>query len=144
MVDFIAAFLGWLDPAWVVEQFKSGFAVPFVTWTLVAITTGFALGFFVHKFGAGYMPKFLILDGMTRETAQAALDALDAGKMQPVDRYRDALMAAAQAKNSVFAFNDASPDLVGSTGSRYMLSNSWTRYLRSKRRRKKLEKIAGK
>lgn len=77
MIDLLNALLQWLNPVWVVEQFRDGDGFPFMLWTAIAATAGFALGFFVNKKLAGWVPKRTIAKGFSPEIKQAALESLD-------------------------------------------------------------------
>lgn len=127
MIDLLNALLQWLNPVWVVEQFRDGDGLPFMLWTAIAATAGFALGFFVSKKLAGWVPKCTIAKGFSPEIKQAALESLDSpGSVVIGDKF-EALVSFARSRSGVFSF--AYPiDEVGDAD-KYQLTDEWRAYL---------------
>jgi hypothetical protein len=132
MIDLLNALLQWLNPMWVVEQFRDGDGLPFMLWTAIAATAGFALGFFVNKKLAGWVPKSTIAKGFSPEIKQAALESLDSpGSVVIGDKF-EALVSFARSRSGVFSF--AYPiDEVGDAD-KYQLTDEWRAYLSKHRK----------
>lgn len=132
MIDLLKALLQWLNPVWVVEQFRDGDGLPFMLWTAIAATAGFSLGFFVNKKLAGWVPKRTIAKGFSPEIKQAALESLDSpGSVVIGDKF-EALVSFARSRSGVFSF--AYPiDEVGDAD-KYQLTDEWRAYLSKHRK----------
>lgn len=132
MIDLLNALLQWLNPVWVVEQFRDGDGLPFMLWTAIAATAGFSLGFFVNKKLAGWVPKRTIAKGFSPEIKQAALESLDSpGSVVIGDKF-EALVSFARSRSGVFSF--AYPiDEVGDAD-KYQLTDEWRAYLSKHRK----------
>ena len=132
MIDLLNALLQWLNPVWVVEQFRDGDGFPFMLWTAIAATAGFALGFFDNKKLAGWVPKRTIAKGFSPEIKQAALESLDSpGSVVIGDKF-EALVSFVRSRSGVFSF--AYPiDEVGDAD-KYQLTDEWRAYLSKHRR----------
>lgn len=132
MIDLLNALLQWLNPVWVVEQFRDGDGFPFMLWTAIAATAGFALGFFVNKKLAGWVPKHAIAKGFSPEIKKAALESLDSpGSVVIGDKF-EALVSFARSRSGVFSF--AYPiDEVGDAD-KYQLTDEWRAYLSKHRK----------
>lgn len=82
----------WLDPVWVVDQFRDGDGLPFILWTAITLTSGFAVGFFVNKKLAGWVPKRVVAKGFSPEIKRAALESLDSpGSVVMGDKFESIL-----------------------------------------------------
>jgi len=135
MIDLLNALLQWLNPVWVVEQFRDDDGLPFMLWTAIAATAGFALGFFVNKKLAGWVPKHTIAKGFSPEIKQAALESLDSpGSVVIGDKF-DALLAFEREGRGVFSFAFPIDDVYDTDT--YQLTSEWRSYLN--RHRKYLE-----
>lgn len=132
MIDLLNTLLQWLDPMWIVDQFIDGDGLPFILWTAIAATAGFALGLFVNKKLAGWVPKRTIAKGFSLEIKQAALESLDSpGSVVIGDKF-EALVSFARSRSGVFSF--AYPiDEVYDTDT-YQLTPEWRSYLNKHRK----------
>lgn len=132
MIDLLNALLQWLNPVWVVEQFRDGDGFPFMLWTAIAATAGFALGFFVNKKLAGWVPKRTIAKGFSPEIKQAALESLDSpGSVVIGDKF-DALLAFEREGRGVFSFAFPIDDVYDTDT--YQLTSEWRSYLNRHRK----------
>lgn len=132
MIDLLHVVLQWLDPMWVVDQFKDGDGLPFILWTAIAATVGFAVGFFVNKKLGGWVPKRIIAKGFSPEIKQAALESLDsAGSVVIGDKF-EAILAFEREGHGVFSF-PFPIDEVGDADT-YQLTAKWRSYLNKHRK----------
>lgn len=135
MPDALNTLLQWIDPSWVMSQFQDGDGLPFVIWTVVSVTIGFAVGYLVGKKRAGWVPKRTIAKGFSPEIKKAVAEALDSeGSVVLGGRY-EAVVGFARAKDGVFTFPFPLDEL--GDADTYQLTPEWRSYL--SRHRKYLE-----
>lgn len=132
MIDLLNTLLQWLNPAWVVEQFRDGDGLPFILWTAIALTAGFAVGFFVNKKFSGWVPKSIIASGFSPEIKRAALESLDSsGSVVMGDKF-EALLAFERKGHGVFSFAFPIDDVYDTDT--YQLTPEWRSYLSKHRK----------
>lgn len=127
MIDLLNTLMQWLDPLWVVDQFKDGDGLPFILWTAIASTVGFAIGFFANKKLSGWVPKRVIAKGFPPEIKKAALESLDAsGSVAMGDKF-EALLTFERKGYGVFSFAFPIDDVYDTDV--YQLTPEWRSYL---------------
>lgn len=132
MIDLLNTLLQWLNPAWVVEQFRDGDGLPFILWTAITLTAGFAVGFFVNKKFSGWVPKRIIASGFSPEIKRAALESLDSsGSVVMGDKF-EALLAFERKGHGVFSFAFPIDDVYDTDT--YQLTPEWRLYLSKHRK----------